>query len=87
MDKKPYYIELTEKDIDTISFVGFRYCWSNCLDGIALFSGKNELTEAEAWTIKEAMDEDTEGNHSLFPMLNPSSSLYAELLRFYESII
>ena len=90
MDKKPYYIELTEKDIDTISFVGFRYCWSDCLDGIALFSGKNELTEAEAWTIKEAMDKDTEGNHSLFPMLTrlrlSMLNCYAFMNQLYDII-
>jgi hypothetical protein len=80
-----YRIALSQEDVETIAFVGFRYCWSDALS--ALEPGENELTEPEAWSIKEAIDRDTEGGHLPLPMLDPRSALYKRLFAFWNSIV
>ena len=80
-----YKLNLTAEDCETIAFVGNRYCWSDSL--YYLNEGENEILEHEAWEIKEAFDEDTEGGHSMFPMLDHSSELCEKLLKFYEEIV
>jgi len=80
-----YAIILTEDDVNTIAFVGNRYAWSEAL--LALEAGENKLTEPEAWSIKEAFERDTEGGHSLFPMLDARSDLAAKLIAFLNAIV
>ena len=80
-----YTLNLTEEDILTIAFVGGRYSWSTALRCLEV--GKNEIAEHEAWEIMEAIDEDMEGGHSWFPMLDDTSGLYAKLQDFWESIV
>ena len=79
-----YTLTLTDDDIETIAFVGYRYCWSNALRHME--TGENAIPEHEAWEISEAFYADTEGGHSMFPMLNPRCELYDKLINFYESI-
>ena len=81
----PYQLVLTAEDVLTIAFVGFRYAWSEALAGLE--EGVNELGEADAWRIVEAFDADTERGHSMFPMLAPSSELFAKLLAFREHVV
>lgn len=81
----PYRLELTAEDALTIAFVGARYAWSEALIGLA--EGVCELSEVEAWAIAEAFDADTEGGHTMFPMLAPNSELFAKLLSFRERIV
>ncbi|MFN9976401.1 MAG: hypothetical protein ACK58T_41530 [Phycisphaerae bacterium] len=50
-------------DVGTIAFVGDRYAWSAAL--LALDVGENELTEPEAWRIKQAFESDMEGGTRL----------------------
>ncbi len=76
---------LTEADVGTIAFVGDRYSWSAAL--LALDVGENELTEPEAWRIKEAFESDMEGGHSPFPMLDERSELYGKLVAFWDRIV
>ncbi len=80
-----YYLTLTEADIQTIAFVGDRYAWSDSI--LALEVGVNELTEAEAWTIRDAIEADMEGGHSPFPMLDHRSHLCEKLTAFWSSIV
>ena len=80
-----YTLELTDTDIETIAFVGGRYAWSYAL--CSLFSGRNELTEPDAWIIRDAIDEDMVGGHSAFPMLDGRSELASKLFEFWQSII
>ena len=80
-----YILTLTALDIDTIAFVGGRYSWSNVL--LAYEEGRNEIPEHEAWEIVAAFDADTVGGHSMFPMLDPRSELYAKLSDFADNII
>lgn len=80
-----YNLILSDSDIETIRFVGYRYGWSDALSGFS--AGENPLTEAEAWEISEAFTSDAEGGHSMFPMLDPRSSLCEKLFKFYESIV
>ena len=80
-----YAIILTEDDVNTIAFVGNRYAWSEAL--LALEAGENKLTEPEAWSIKGAFERDTEGGHSLFPMLDARSDLAAKLIAFLNAIV
>jgi len=88
-----YQIELTSDNVKTIAFVGNRYGWSDALT--SLDEGTNELQEHEAWEIREAMESDTEGGHSYFPMLGHTCGsggqlegcLYCKLQDFLEEIV
>lgn len=80
-----YSLTLTQEDVDTIAFVGYRYCWSDALAALAV--GVNKIPEHEAWKIRDAFDRDTEGGHSFFPMLAPDCELYAKLIRFWEEVM
>ncbi len=81
----PYSITLTAEDVQTIQFVGHRYGWSHSLRGME--TGTNEISEADAWEIREGILEDTEGGHSLFPMLDHHSDLASNLLDLLDSIV
>jgi hypothetical protein len=81
-----YTITLTAEDERTIDLVGRRYAWSSWA-GAWLSEGENTLAEHEAWEFAEAIDADTDGGHSPFPMLDPESDLYAELQAFRNSIV
>lgn len=81
-----YSLELTKEDIDTIYFVGYRYGWSDTLM-IYCDEGLNIIPENEAWVIKEAFEEDTEGGHSPFPMLDHNSELCEKLVKFWDEIV
>ena len=80
-----YTITLTEQDVGTIAFVGFRYGWSDALRGLE--AGDNILAEHEAWNIRDAIESDTEGGHSYFPMLDGRCELADKLYAFLESIV
>ena len=80
-----YRLTLTESDVQTIAFVGWRYGWSDSLSRLS--EGENELAEHEAWEIAEAIDGDEEGGHHPFPMLDPRCELYSKLSAFRESIV
>ena len=81
----PYTLTLTAEDVQTIQFVGGRYGWSHSLRGME--TGTNEISEADAWEIKDAITEDTFGGHSLFPMLDHRSDLASNLLDLLDSIV
>lgn len=80
-----YHLILTAEDVDTIAFIGTRYGWSTALLG--LNEGENLLHEHEAWSIAQACESDTQGNHSFFPMLNGRSELADKLHDFLGSIV
>lgn len=80
-----YKLVLTADDITTIDFVSSGYAWADALS--CYEEGENTLTESDAWDLKESFESDTEGGHSLFPMLDERSELYAKLLAFMESIV
>lgn len=96
--KKAYHILLTWEDWETITGaagVG-TYSWIEALG--KLHPGEADpgdppldpalhLTEPEAWELRDAFDEDTEGGHSYFPLLDPRSELYGKLLAFVEAIV
>lgn len=86
-----YRIELTSDDVRTLVFVGGRYAWSDALlahvfeedDGSATV----DLAEHEAWELGSAIESDTEGGHSHFPMLDHRSELARKLFEFIDSIV
>ena len=79
-----YTLTLTEEDMNTILFVGNRYSWSKVLSNLAV--GENFMDSWVATRIGRAFNEDMEGNHSMFPMLNLRSSLAIKLREFYEGV-
>ena len=81
-----YKLELTEREMSDIHFVGYRYSWSDTLDRHCI-AGLNEIPEHVAWEIRDAFDADTEGGHSMFPMLDSRSELADKLYAFYDSIV
>ena len=89
-----YTLTLDEQDLETISFVGNRYCWSERLSRIAYFGEDLEngstlytFPENVAWEIKADFEADTEGGHSFFPMLDHRSDLARKLFAFMEAIV
>lgn len=82
-----YTLNLTEEDLDTIHFVGNRYGWAQSLLDAHLESGANIVPENVAWSIRDGIDEDMEGNHDAFPMLDSRSELAEKLYEFYNSIV
>jgi hypothetical protein len=80
-----YHLHLTADDIETIAFVGNRYCWSSALSSLS--EGDNELAEHEAWTLVQAFEADTEGGHSYFPMLDHRSDLADKLAKLISQVI
>ena len=80
-----YILSLTAEDVRTIAFVGGRYQWSDWAG--RLQEGENHLSESEAWEFNDAIVEDTAGDHSPFPMLDPHSALYEKLVEFVNSIV
>lgn len=99
----PYRLTLTPEDWNTIDFVGHRYAWSvalrrlhsrvtttcdgQCADGDGDHPHVYLIPEHEAWHLVFAFEQDTEGNHSPFPMLDPRSELHFKLMTFWDSII
>lgn len=81
-----YKLTLTDADFDTALFVGDRYAWSAALIRLADI-GENDLSEPDAWDLRDAFESDTEGGHSLFPMLDPRSDLAQRLVSFMDSIV
>ena len=78
---RPYSLPLTQDDVDTIAFVGNRYCWSEALSILTV--GENRLPEYRAWEIKEAIEEDD----AFCPMLDPRSDLASKIQAFIEAIV
>ncbi len=81
-----YRLELTESDMSDIWFIGHRYGWSDSLVKYC-HVGINEIPEHVAWEISNAIESDTEGGHSYFPMLDGRSELAEKLYKFIESIV
>lgn len=83
-----YTLTLTQADIDAIGFVGSRYFWSEAIEDIVgMEPGTHDIAESHAWTLARAFELDTEGGHSMFPMLSPSSELYEKLTKFLDEIV
>ena len=81
-----YTLEITEEDMQAIDFARGRYEWATVLSDETEI-GTNDLTEHEAWEIREAIEADMEGGHSPFPCLCPQSELYSKLVALWEEII
>lgn len=81
-----YTLDLTEKDIGTVLFVGDSYAWSAAVSRLCS-AGQNKLSEPDAWSLREAFEADTEGGHSPFPMLDLRSELADKLFSFWNSIV
>lgn len=80
-----YKLNLTESDFETILFVGDRYHWSDACR-MLLSEGDNDVSECDAWDLRDAFEADTEGGHSPFPML-ADCELRDKLVSFWDSII
>lgn len=88
-----YTLTLDAQDLETISFIGHRYCWSEKLSRMSYFGEEQEngsvvfkFPENIAWEIVDAFDADTEGGHQYFPMLDPRCDLARKLFAFLASV-
>ena len=81
-----YILNLTPEEMDTLYWVGRRYCWSSALLDI-VSEGENKIPEHIAWQLDIAFVADTEGGHSFFPCLDPLSNLFDKLVRFMGDIV
>tara|TARA_Y100000310_G_C20047395_1_gene518937 strand:- start:102 stop:347 length:246 start_codon:yes stop_codon:yes gene_type:complete len=71
-----YELVLTEEDVATIAFVGNRYEWSVSLG--KLNEGVNNLTESQAWEIREAICGE-DGEDWDLTLLDPRCDLYDKI--------
>ena len=81
-----YTLTLTSREIQDIRFCGDRYDWSAAFARLC-DEGTNEISEVDAWSLKEAAESDCEGGHSIFPMLSSQSELFQKLLLFVDGIV
>ena len=79
-----YTITLDETDVATLGWARGRYGWG---DFPVLDVGTHEIPEHEMWAWRDAVDSDTEGDHSPFPCLDLESSTGEKLIKLYDSII
>ena len=87
-----YTLTFTKRETDSIDFVGHRYSWSSALQKLLCYDDDGEpetlsLSESQAWELRNSFEEDTDGGHSFFPMLDSNSALYAKLWVFLDSLI
>lgn len=82
----PYRITLTEEDCRAIDFAGGRYGWSLAFPAPAE-PGTHEIAEHDLWEWCEAVEEDMQGGHAPFPLLDPDSDTYRKFYRLYDSRI
>ena len=90
--EKMYTLTFTKRETDSIDFVGHRHSWSSALQKLLCYDDDGEpetlsLSESQAWELRNSFEEDTEGGHSFFPMLDSNSVLYAKLWDFLYSLI
>jgi hypothetical protein len=96
-----YKIQFSDSEVSDIYFVGNRYCWSDALQKVISKYG-NEIEKGDeflgngvecnmpehvAWELQEAFNQDTEGGHSMFLMLDHKSGLAGKLIQFYERVV
>ena len=72
-------ITFSKEDVDTIYWVGDRYCWSSVLGKFCFEEGDVEFEAEDVKEIMEEFERDTEGGHSMFPCLARGSSLHLKL--------
>ena len=83
-----YTLQIDAQGAGAINWTGYRYAWADTLIRLGYGSeGTHSIPEPDAWTLAEAFESDTEGDHSPFPCLNPRSTLYANLVQFWDSIV
>lgn len=87
-----YTLKLTRQETDSVDFVGHRYGWSSALQKLLAYDDDGEpeeisLSEGEAWELVSAFEQDTDGGHSFFPMLDHRSELAGKLFHFMERIV
>jgi len=82
--EKEYTLVFTPEDVATCRFVGNRYCWSSVLKN--LDADTHTFGESEARGMLKEFEKDTEGGHTMFPMLDMRSSLANELTEFVYTI-
>lgn len=81
-----YTFNMTREAIATLQHVGGRYGWSDEWP-FAYEVGEDTCEEHEIWEWADAVEADTEGGHSPFPMLDTSSDFGQAVLALYESIV
>ena len=79
-----FILNLNESDLRTIHFIAGRYEWSRSL--MMLDEGVNALSLDEAFEIAAAIEDDMEGGHGAFPMLERFSGLAEKLTDLYKSV-
>lgn len=83
-----YTLTIDEHGADAITFIGHRYAWSSTLQALGYDTmGEHTLRESDAWSIRDAIEQDMEGGHSAYPMLDPRSTLATSLTELYVSIV
>ena len=83
-----YTLTIDDDGSDAIAFIGYRYAWSSTLQRLGYAeAGTYAIPEHVAWDIATAIDEDMEGEHSAYPMLDPRCKLAESLTQLYQSII
>tara|TARA_R100000808_G_C2147583_1_gene155575 strand:+ start:1224 stop:1550 length:327 start_codon:yes stop_codon:yes gene_type:complete len=80
-----FIIHLDRNELRTIEFIGGRYNWS---DALACYCdvGENTFTWEEAQSLAECFSKDTDGGHSMFPMLDVNSALHDKLSTLFIEV-
>ena len=79
-------LNITGKDLDTICWVGDRYCWSTALGKVFFEEGDQEITLEDATELVSEFRLDMEGGHQAFPCLQRGSSLHIKLIQIIDFV-
>lgn len=79
-------LTISDKDLDTICWVGDRYCWSTALGKHFFETGSHELSLKDASELVEEFKLDMEGGHSAFPCLQRGSDLHRKLIDIVDFV-
>ena len=79
-------LDITSKDLDTIYWVGDRYCWSTVLGKHFFEEGPQQITLEDATDMVEDFKLDMEGGHQAFPCLQRGSSLHRKLIQIVDFV-
>jgi hypothetical protein len=79
-------LQLTAQEVNAVKMVGHRYEWADYLSGyIDEATGNISMEENEMWEFNDAVEADTEGGHSPFPMASPA--LADKLQSFVDQMV
>jgi hypothetical protein len=85
-----YEAEISDQDLRALEFAEGRYGWASIIDHVEEEDDGTvwiRMRESDAWRWRDEVDEDMEGGHDAFPLLDTQSELANTLYDLYQGIV